>query len=81
MTTRALFSLSEDVMARLRELVPSRQRSALVEALLRRELAEREKAREKVLEKIVRMVETDQDFADARAVSDDVDGVAGEAIE
>ena len=30
MTTRALFSLSEDIMARFRELVPSRERSAFI---------------------------------------------------
>jgi metal-responsive CopG/Arc/MetJ family transcriptional regulator len=81
MTTRALFSLSEEIMDRFRELVPSRERSALIERLLRKELAERETARERELERIVQMIETDDDFADVRAVSSEVDGIAGEAIE
>ncbi len=81
MTTRALFSLSEEIMVRFRELVPSRERSALVESLLRKELAEREKLRERELERIVRMVETDDDFSDARTVSGAVNGIAGETIE
>jgi metal-responsive CopG/Arc/MetJ family transcriptional regulator len=81
MTTRALFSLSEEIMGRFRELVPSRERSALIESLLRKELAEREKRRERELESIVRMVETDDAFADARSVSGEVNGIAGETIE
>ena len=81
MNTRALFSLSEDIMARFRELVPSCERSALIESLLRQELAKREKLRERELESIVRMVETDADFADARTVSGEVNGIAGETIE
>ena len=52
MTTRALFSLSEEIMDRFRELVPSRERSALIEHLLRKELAEREKLRERELFKL-----------------------------
>jgi metal-responsive CopG/Arc/MetJ family transcriptional regulator len=80
MTTRALFSLSDETMATFRELVPSRERSAVVEALLRKELASRSALRERELERIVHMVETDEAFTDVRQAEEDVAGIAGETL-
>ena len=76
-----MFSLDEEVMARFRALVPDRQRSKVVESLLRQELDSRERAFEARLAEAAHLVETHPDFAEVRAVSDDVDGVAGEAVE
>lgn len=81
MTTRAIFSLDDDVMARFRALVPGGERSKVVEKLLRKELESREQAREARLVAAIHLVETHPDFADVRALSDEVDGIAGEAVE
>lgn len=81
MTTRALFSLSEKTLERLRELVPARQRSALVESLLSQELTKRESARESALEGVTHLVETHPDFSDTRLASNMIDAIAGENAE
>ena len=81
MTTRAMFSLDEEVMERFRVLGPDGERSKLVEQLLRKEIATRERERDERLTKVAQLVETHPDFADGRAVSDEVDGITGEMIE
>ena len=81
MTTRVLFSLSEAVMARFRAIVPHRERSKVIESLLRKELDIREHKREQRLEDVARMVESHPDFVQTHAGAEDVDGVAGEAVE
>jgi metal-responsive CopG/Arc/MetJ family transcriptional regulator len=81
MTTRVLFSLSEDIATRFRAAVPNRERSKLIEQLLRTELDARGLAQDSDFEQIARLVETHPDFEQVRAVSADVDRVAGEAFE
>jgi flagellar motor component MotA len=81
MTTRALFSINDDIMAMFRTVVPSSERSKTVEKLMREEIARREQAREQRMAQLAAMVETEPEFADLRAVSDDVDAVAGESVE
>jgi metal-responsive CopG/Arc/MetJ family transcriptional regulator len=81
MTTRVLFSLSDEVMTRFRAIVPHRERSNVIESLLRKELEVRERDREQRLEDVARMVESHPDFVQTHAVAEDVDRVAGEAVE
>ena len=81
MTARALFSIKDEVLDRFRAIVPNRERSKVVEALMLKEIALREERREREIEKIARMVETDPAFAKVRGVSADVDAVAGDAVD
>ncbi len=81
MTARALFSITDEVLNRFRDLVPFRERSQEVERLMREEIARRELAREQHIERLALQVESRADFADVRAASDDVNAVAGEALE
>jgi hypothetical protein len=81
MVTRALFSLSEEIATRFRAAVPNRERSKLVEHLLRTELDARALAQDKEFERIAKLVETHPDFEEVRIVSGDVDRVAGEAFD
>jgi hypothetical protein len=81
MTTRVLFSVNDDVMARFRELVPFRERSKTVERFMRAEVDRIELARDLHIERLANLVETDPQYADLRAVSGDVDAVAGEGVD
>ena len=81
MTTRALFSINDEIMALFRTVVPSSERSKTIEKFMREEIERRETARELRIAQLAAMVETDAEFADLRAVSDDVEGVAGESVE
>lgn len=81
MTARALFSITDEVLNRFRDLVPFRERSQEVERLMREEIARRELAREQHIERLALQVESGAEFADVRAASDDVNAVAGEALE
>lgn len=81
MTTRVLFSLSDKVVARFRAVVPHRERSKVIESILQKELDTREREREKRLEDVARMVESHPDFEQVRKASEDVERIAGEAIE
>jgi hypothetical protein len=67
MTTRALFSVSDEVMAQFRPVVPSRERKAM--------------ARQQQIEQLAAMVETGPEFADIRAVAVDVGALVGDAIQ
>jgi hypothetical protein len=81
MTARALFSIKDDVLERFRAIVPSRERSKVIESFMLKEIKVREEERERKSEEIARMVETDPAFAKVRGVSADVDAVAGDAID
>lgn len=81
MTARALFSIKDEVLERFRAVVPNRERSKVVESLMVKEITLREERREREIEKIARMVETDPAFAKVRGVSADVDAVAGDAVD
>jgi len=81
MRTRVLFSLSGEVMARFRAVVPHRERSRVIESLLQKELDTRERERETRLEDVARMVESHPDFQQVRKDSEYVERIAGEAIE
>ena len=81
MTTRVLFSINDEIMDLFRTVVPSRERSKTIEKLMREEIERRSKAREQRIEQLATLVETDPAFVEVRAVSDDVDAVAGEAAQ
>jgi hypothetical protein len=81
MTTRALFSINDDIMAMFRQAVPHSERSKTIEGFMREEIARREKAKEQRIAQLAAMVESDPDFAQVRAVSDDANAVAGESVE
>jgi len=81
MTARALFSVKDEVLARFRAIVPNRERSKVIESLMLKEIEVREGAREREIEQIARMVETDPAFAEVRGVAADVNAVAGDAID
>lgn len=81
MTTRALFSINDEIMAMFRNVVPSSERSKTIEKFMREEIERREAARESRIAQLAAMVETDAEFAEVRAVSDAVNGVAGEGLE
>jgi len=80
MTTRVLFSINDEIMALFRTVVPARERSKTIERFMQEEVKRREAEREQRIEQLAKMVETDPAYADVRAVSRDVDAVAGEAV-
>ena len=63
---RASFTIAPEVLRKFNEVVPSGERSRLIERLMERALIER-RAR---LEAIAEEFETHPDFAEARSVSD-----------
>lgn len=81
MTTRVLFSISDEIMDLFRAVVPSRERSKTIEKFMREEVDRRAVAREQRIEQLAAMVETDPEFAEIRTVSIDVNAVAGEAVQ
>ena len=81
MTARALFSITDEVLERFRALVPSSKRSQEIERLMREEISRRENQRELEIEQLARQVETDGEYGDVRAVSDDINIIAGEAVQ
>lgn len=80
MTTRVLFSINDEIMALFRTVVPARERSKTIERFMQEEVKRREAEREQRIEQLAKMVETDPAYADVRAVSRDVDAVAGETV-
>lgn len=80
MTIRVLFSLNDEVFERFRSLVPSRQRSKLIETFMRGEIARIEREKEARVERLAMHVETHPDYAAVREVTSDVDRVAGEMV-
>jgi len=81
MTTRVLFSINDEIMALFRTVVPARERSKTIERFMQEEVERRETQRDQRIEQLAKMVETDPAYAEVRAVSQDVDEVAGEAVE
>ena len=81
MTTRALFSISDEIMAMFRAAVPSSERSKTIEGFMREEIARRDAAQSKRIAQLASMVENDPDFADVRSVSDAVNAIAGDGLE
>jgi len=81
MTARVLFSISDEVMAMFRTVVPARERSKTIERFMQEEINRREAQRDQRIEQLAKMVETDPAYADVCQVSESVDAVAGEAVE
>lgn len=81
MTTRVLFSINDEIMALFRTVVPARERSKTIERFMQEEVERRETQRDQRIEQLARLVETDPAYTEVRAVSQDVDEVAGEAVE
>lgn len=81
MTTRVLFSINDEIMDLFRAVVPSRERSKTIEKFMREEVERRSAAREQRIEQLATMVETNPEFAEIRALSVDVNAVAGEAVQ
>jgi len=73
-TARALYSIRPEVLGRFNTLFKGRDRSRAVERLMERAIAERE---DEVIA-AARLIETDPDFEEARAISDEVDALAAE---
>ena len=81
MTARVLFSVKDEVLARFRATVPNRERSKVIESLMLKEIETRAEAREREIEQIARMVESDPAFAEVRRAARDIDAVAGDAVD
>ena len=81
MTARVLFSVNDEVLARFRAIVPNQERSKVIESYMLTEIETREDAREREIEAIARMVESDPAFAEVRGVATDVDAVAGGRVD
>ena len=75
-TSRAIYTINPDLLSRFNALFAPRERSKVVEQLIRKALAERESG----LLEAARKIESDPRFAAIRAVSDDIDRIAGEAV-
>ena len=81
MTARVLFSINDEIMAMFRSVVPARERSGTIERFMQEEIERREAQRDQRIEQLAKLVETDPAFVEVRAVSQDVNEVAGEAVE
>src|SRR5271169_4313003 len=68
-TVRVLYSIRSDVLGRFNNMFKGRQRSRAIGQLMERAIAEREAE----VVSAARQIETDPDFADVRAISDEVD--------
>lgn len=75
--TRAIYSINSDVLSRFNARFAPRERSRVVERMIQKALAEAESS----LLEAARMIESDPRFAAIREVSDDIDRVAGEAVQ
>lgn len=75
--SRAIYSINADLLGRFNALFAPRERSKVVERLIQTALAERESG----LLEAARRIESEPRFAAIRAVSDDIDSIAGEAVQ
>ncbi len=75
--SRAIYSIDPDLLSRFNALFAPRERSKVVEQMIRKALTERESG----LLEAARLIESDPRFAAIRAVSDDIDRIAGEAVQ
>jgi len=80
MTKRVLFSLNDEIFERFRSLVPDRERSKAIENFMLSEIARLENRRDARIEKLAKLVETDERYSDVRGVSEDVNAIAGEGL-
>ena len=71
-TVRVLYSIRSDILGRFNNMFKGRQRSRAIEQMMERAIAEREA---EVVSAALR-IETDPDFADVRAISDEVDALS-----
>ena len=74
--SRAIYSIDPEVLNRFNSTFRPRERSKVVEQLMRQALAKKER---QVIDAI-RLIESDPRFAAIREVSADVDRIAGEAV-
>ena len=74
--SRAIYSINPDLLSRFNALFAPRERSKVVERLIGQALVERESG----LLEAARKIESDPRFAAIRAVSDDIDRIAGQAV-
>ena len=75
-TLRASYSISADVLLRFNALVPSSERSGMVQSLMEGILASREKS----LETVAKEFATHPDFAQARADSELWDATSADGL-
>lgn len=75
--SRAIYSINPDLLSRFNAQFAPRERSKVVEQMIQRALTERESG----LLAAARLIESDPRFAAIRAVSDDIDRIAGEAVQ
>ena len=75
--SRAIYSINADLLSRFNAHFPARERSKIVERMIQKALEERERD----LVEAARKIENDPKFAAIREVSDDIDRVAGEALQ
>ena len=71
---RVLYSIRPDILGQFNSMFKGRQRSRAIEQLMERAIAEREAE----VVAAARRIETDPDFADVRAISDEVDTLSAE---
>jgi transcription initiation factor TFIIIB Brf1 subunit/transcription initiation factor TFIIB len=74
--SRAIYTINPEVLNRFNAAFKPRERSKVVERLIRQELDKHERA----LAEAARRIETDPRFASILEVSEDVDRVAGEIL-
>ncbi len=74
--SRAIYSIDADLLSRFNAVFAPRERSKMVERLIQSALEQREQG----LLEAARKIESDPRFASIRAVSDDIDRIAGEAV-
>lgn len=75
--SRAIYSIDADLLNRFNAMFAPRERSKMVERLIQSALEQREHS----LLEAARKIESDPKFASIRAVSDDIDRIAGEAVQ
>lgn len=74
---RAVYSIDADLLSRFNARFAPSERSKVVEQMIQKTLSQREPS----LLAAARKIESDAKFASIRAVSDDIDRVAGEAVQ
>ena len=75
-TARAVYSINADLLSRFNARFAPRERSKVVEQMIQKTLRQREPSPLAAARKI----ESDARFASIRAVSDDIDRIAGGAV-
>jgi hypothetical protein len=74
---RASYTIEPEVLLKFNEMVPAGERSQLVQRLMEKALAERQKQ----LEAIAAEFETHPDFAKARADGEDFDATVADGLD